>query len=1422
MSSSTTSGEREPVETLAEEFLDRKRRGEPASAEDYARAHPELADEILGLFPALMTMETLGGDASSGSSSITRVAESPAAGSTTTRVAESPAAGSTTPGRLGEYRILREIGRGGMGVVYEAEQESLGRRVALKVLPGHRLADAKQVRRFQREARSAARLHHTNIVPVFGVGQHDGTHFYVMQFIDGQGLDVILEELRQLRTAPSHEAAGQGTLRQTPRGREAADLASSLAMGRFATQRDGDRPAGLGGALTPPDVTPERPGPEPEPSESATPSPGTQSGISPLSETERSFAEGVARIGIQVADALAYAHAQEILHRDIKPSNLLLDRNGNVWVADFGLAKAAGADDLTHTGDIVGTMRYMAPERFEGAGDARADLYGLGLTLYELLALRPAFPERDRANLIRTVTEADPPRLRKLNPKVPLDLETIVHKAMAREPVQRYATARALAEDLRRFLEGRPILARPTSPLERCWRWCKRNPAVAGLITGIALLLVLGTAVLTSLAIAARRSASKATANAVRADDEARRANEEKRLGDQRLYVAEMGLAQQAWHESQTDQVREHLQAVVPERSEDPDLRGFEWYYLRRLCDATTRTLRGHTGAVWSVAYSPDGRRVVSAGNGDGTVKIWDVGSGQLIRSLAGPTDGVVCVAYSPDGRSIASAGNADKTVRLWDAASGTLFRTLRGHDTSVMSVAFSPDSSRCASAGTDETIRVWDTATGRELRTLRGHSKGINRLAYSPDGRAVATASHDGTVKLWDVDAGVLIRTLNAHPSGAWGVAYSPDGRRVASGGSDKTVRIWDAASGQELLALSGHAGAVHTVAYSPDGRRLASSSIDGTARLWDAVSGRALQTFTGHANVVHFVTFSPDGRRLATCGTEGTIRLWDIVSDQEALTLPWHSGLLNSVVFSPDGRRLASAGSDKTVRLWDTDTGREARILRGHTGSVHVLAYSPVGRQVASAGLDTSVRLWDGESGQVVRVLRGHFGEIYGLAYSPDGRRLASAGLDKTVRLWDTENGHEVKTLRGHTDWVVGLAYSPDGRTIASAGVDRTVRLWDANTGNVLRTLRGHTGMVLSVAYSPDGRRLASAGRMDGTVRLWDAESGVEIRTLRGNAVSVSDVAYSADGRRIAAAGGGTVRLWNADTGQLVFTLSNQASTARGVAFSPDGLRLAAAAGQAVKLWDATPLSAESRTNREAADLVEFLFGQQLPTTEVLNRIRDNPTLDSEVRRRALDLAGPYGASLLEHEAERVVNALYETLLRPAVRARLLADKTLSEPVRRRALTLAELIPESASRLNSVSWSVVSQPDAAMEAYRLALEQAETACRLVPDNVNFLYTLGVAQYRTGHYREAVATLTESDRINSEGPSGSQPADLAFRALAHHRLGERDRARADLGRLRALMRKPEYASVSENRLFLREAEAIELDLAFPSDPFAR
>ena len=304
-------------------------------------------------------------------------------------------------------------------------------------------------------------------------------------------------------------------------------------------------------------------------------------------------------------------------------------------------------------------------------------------------------------------------------------------------------------------------------------------------------------------------------------------------------YMAQLVLAQQAWREVQIDQVREHLQVAEPRRPGDPDLRGFEWYYLLRLCDASARTLRGHNGRVFGLAFSPDGRRLVSAGSDDRTFKIWDVNSGQLIRSQLGWSDGLICVAYSPDGRRIATGGGSDNNVQLWEADSGSLMRhparaRRRGYDRwrSAPTVTTWPPP-----RGRDD--QALGARTGREVGTLRGHSRAINRLVYSPDGQRLASASHDGTVKLWDAASGALVRTLNAHGSGAWGVAFSPDGRRLASCGSDATVRLWDAVSGQELLALSGHAGPVHTVAYSSDGRRVASSSVDGTVRLWDCQLG-------------------------------------------------------------------------------------------------------------------------------------------------------------------------------------------------------------------------------------------------------------------------------------------------------------------------------------------------------------------------------------------------------------------------------------------------------------------------------------------------------------------------------------------------------------------------------------------------------
>jgi serine/threonine protein kinase/tetratricopeptide (TPR) repeat protein len=473
---------------VTDELMERIRRGERPALTDYVGRYAELADEIGELFSALVLMEDV------------------RPGPPAVAVGPQPARAGDVPFRqLGEYRLVREIGRGGMGVVYEAEQASLGRRVALKVLPPEAVRDPRYLQRFQREARAAARLHHTHIVPVFGVGEDNGTHYYVMQYIQGRPLDEVLAELRRLQAdAASGEsllkdrsAAGPGAQSgQEPAAAagpsSSAEVARSLWEGRFRAASQADPAGGIdydvktrledaAGPLAPP---------TPIPASSVS---GPSNPSRPLSDPHRPYAKSVAHVGVQVAEALDYAAQQGVLHRDIKPSNLLLDVWGNVWLTDFGLAKATGTPDLTRTGDLLGTLRYMAPERFQGHADVRSDVYALGLTLYEALALRPAFQEAVQMQLMQQITAAAPPRLEQLTAQLPRDLVTVVHKAMAKDPSDRYQTAGALAEDLHRFLEDRPIAARRLGVLEQAWRWARRNPTGAALLGALLALAFLAT-----------------------------------------------------------------------------------------------------------------------------------------------------------------------------------------------------------------------------------------------------------------------------------------------------------------------------------------------------------------------------------------------------------------------------------------------------------------------------------------------------------------------------------------------------------------------------------------------------------------------------------------------------------------------------------------------------------------------------------------------------------------------------------------------------------------------------------------------------------------------------------------------------------------------------------------------------------------
>ncbi len=475
--------QRNPIEVLAEEFVQRHRRGEGPTVEEYAKAHPGLSDEIQRLFPAMVAMEqvkTLVVDSSDRPIEL--------------RIDKLE--------KLGDYRIVREIGRGGMGIVYEAEQQSLGRLVAVKVFPQQILGDSRQLQRFRREARVAALLHHTNIVQVFGVGDQDGLSYYVMQLIRGVSLDRVIDQLAD----PTSGAAGSiddtslrsdtvetghGSVPFTPTAAASALLGAGLdALG--AT--DGDSSCS-----------------------------GSSRSTAVLS-CHHPYWRRVAQMGAQVGEALQYAHTHGTLHRDIKPANLLLDPNGTVWVTDFGVAKAVTQEQLSRPGDVLGTLRYMSPEQLEGVCDARSDIYSLGLTLYELIAWRPAFSDSNENGLIHRKLEQDPTLPRKLQPGVPRDLETIVLKAIARDPKRRYQAADQLVDDLTRFLDGRPIRARRVRLAEQLWRWSRRNPAVASL----SMLLVL--VILSSFAAVSWKWHD--------ADAEKRRALEENHRAESNLTLA--------------------------------------------------------------------------------------------------------------------------------------------------------------------------------------------------------------------------------------------------------------------------------------------------------------------------------------------------------------------------------------------------------------------------------------------------------------------------------------------------------------------------------------------------------------------------------------------------------------------------------------------------------------------------------------------------------------------------------------------------------------------------------------------------------------------------------------------------------------------------------------------------------------------
>jgi serine/threonine protein kinase/WD40 repeat protein/tetratricopeptide (TPR) repeat protein len=1100
----------DPVGPLADDFLARHRRGEQPAVDDYAARYPELAERIRHLFPMLVAMEAAGADAS--------------AGATLPPIVPGEALGPRLE-HLGGYRILREIGRGGMGVVYEAEQVALGRHVALKVLPLHAARDGSGLDRFRLEARAAARLHHTNIVPVYEVGQDGDAYFYAMQFITGQPLDQVLDELRKLRAPGS--AAG---------ARRSADpsAARTLLAGVPA-------PA----PLSAPDAAP--------------PSIGTRRGT---------YYASVARVGVQVAQALDYAHKEGIIHRDVKPSNLLLDGDGRVWVTDFGLAKTDGTA-LTRTGDIVGTVRYMAPERFNGWSDPRSDVYSLGVTLYEMLALRPAFGASEHMRLMQQVVHEEPTALRKLDVHVPRDLETVIARSIDKEPSRRYQTAGEFAADLQRFLEDRPVLARRASLGERGWRWSKRNPALAAATALTFAALLIATVVSVMFAVAQHRAA-----------DEQKRLGEERQAAlDKSQHLAadlDLALKETRGHAARSavdraqglmEQGRLHeamlwLARAVEQAPEGSDVRRYARASFASLeADAPalqTMWLPHHPGAVVAAALSSDGTRILTGSEvsdeGPAEARLWDAVTGQPLTEPLPHRGSVTQVAISPDSKvllTVSSPQPSQWEVRLWDAATGEPLTDPIPHPGPVTAVICGAAGKRFVTVGSPKPeepaqARLWRVAGTTAGARVLDHPGAVTALALSADGKDFITTCQDlagaALLQVWELagegnSATVLQQVDNTRVTAAAGAA----GDLVYLGTDAGTVLLWDPGRKRVTQWPYGARGPVRGLTLSPAGD-LALVTTDNVqtgrleARLWDRFRGQPVGVALSHEAASVRAAFAADGRHLLTWDQKRPVRVWDLGPERRWLAavpvpLPPAGTGPRSIQFDPDGRTLTSLAMafqvGASVRRWDADTG----LARG-------------------APTDASAR-------------------AIAAVVCPDGRTTLVAGSHE-VRFWDNTTGKPLGP-RQPCEEIQALAFSPDGKTVALANLQR---LWlkDVATGEVIGPNFPAPGPLNNLCFSADGKSLWLTTST--SVRCLDVASGHDAApglAVRGR--GFHQVVPSPAGDLLAVIDQTGVAVWDTRTGRRTdLFVPEWASHPARVAFTPDGrgLLVVEATGMGAQLWD------------------------------------------------------------------------------------------------------------------------------------------------------------------------------------------------------------------------------------------------------------
>jgi serine/threonine protein kinase len=892
---------------LVEELTARLQSGERVDVEAFLVEHADYADRLRALLPTLHVLAEFGqsplvdpGDQEQGCNEPLR-------------------------GALGDFRILSEVGRGGMGIVYEAEQISLGRRVALKVLPFASTLDAKQLQRFKNEAQAAAGLHHTNIVPVHATGCERGVHYYAMQFIEGQTLAAVIAELcTHMQQERGDTDAAPGVL---------SDAAKVLLTASF---RPAEKPV-----FAPPDSWATARGTVLPPALAELSATTPKAGITTDRSTNSpAFIRAVAQLGVQAAEALEHAHQLGIIHRDIKPANLLVDARGNVWITDFGLAHCQSQAGLTMSGDLVGTLRYMSPEQALAKRvliDHRTDIYSLGVTLYELLTREPAFGGHDRQELLRQIAFEEPKLPRRLNKGVPPELETIVLKAVEKNPSDRYATAQDLADDLRRFLKDEPIRAKRPTLVQRAVKWVRRHKAVSWMAVAALAVLAVGST-LSALVIANQRNlaeqrrldaehersvAQAAEKHANTERDKAKRAEAKAEAINQYLVQNILTFSPPGrfgYRASDTtvtevlEQAGRDVETAFPGQPElEASVRltiGNTFFRMGKFKEAEEHLRKGLKLRGDRFLDSTDPWSREYAETAFATKRL-----GLALQALGRNEEATRYLLRGGEARRRVEIRRVPFSVNAWPFSI---------HPTNV---SLSPDGRWLLAMGDDNLLRLYDVATGTEIhRFLANDAHG---LAFSPDSHHVITGHYDSSVRLWDMYTAKEVRQFTGHTGVVHFVAFSPDGWQALTASHDKTFRLWDVDSGKEIRQFHGHMDIIYNASFAPDGSRILSASKDGTIRLWEVETGAEIRRFEkkGWAGI-GTVQFSPDGRQALSLHDDG-LRLWDVETGEELRRILDAAGF-GGPVFTPDGHRAVSIRDREPWRnwsIWDLDTGREVR---------------------------------------------------------------------------------------------------------------------------------------------------------------------------------------------------------------------------------------------------------------------------------------------------------------------------------------------------------------------------------------------------------------------------------------------------------------------------------------------------------------